>query len=201
MPEEVLLLILQGVGPGLLGLLRQVNQRFATAADALSCGDPVAARTISLPALCRAGVNLRQQTAALEWAQRSGCPWDNRICAAAAASGSAELLEWACGPEAGCGVDSRACAAAAGSGHLTLLQWLAARGCQCDEDCAAAAAAGGHLPVLRWLRAEGCPWNLMTCVRAAEAGQVGTHNPAPTHRCMSRGKTFGMTIALFHWLI
>lgn len=173
LPQEVLLLVLQAAGPGLLGLLRQVSRRLASAVDALAGGDAPAARTTSLPALLRAGADLRQQRAALDWAKRAGCPWDNRMCAAAAASGSVALLQWMCGPESGCRVDGRSCAAAAGAGHLGLLQWLRARGCPWDEDCAAAAAGGGHLDVLRWARGAGCPWNLMTCVRAAETGQVG----------------------------
>ena len=48
-------------------------------------------------------------------------PWDERVCAEAAAGGYLEVLKWA--RECGCPWDEDACAYAAAGGHLEVLKW------------------------------------------------------------------------------
>ena len=59
---------------------------------------------------------------------------------------SRSLLAWA--RENGCPWDARVCAAAARGGHLETLQWARANGCPWNEDTCACAAWGGQLDML-----------------------------------------------------
>merc|ERR1711934_426529 len=38
--------------------------------------------------------------------------------------------------------------------------------------CTYAAEGGGHSEVMKWLRSEGCPWDVSTCLKAAEGGHL-----------------------------
>ena len=73
---------------------------------------------------------------------------------------SVELLRWAC--QNGCPWDARICRAAAEGGHLETLQWARANDCPWDYETCAMAAKGGRLEVLQWARANGCPWDDLT---------------------------------------
>jgi len=65
----------------------------------------------------------------------------------------------------------RACAVA--GGHLLALLWARVQGCVFDELTCVAAANGGQLETLRWLRAlkpMPCRWDYRTCTAAAVCG-------------------------------
>ena len=66
-----------------------------------------------------------------------------------------------------CPWDKRVCTAAATYGHLEVLKWVREKGCEWDEVTCKAAAGQGHLEVLKWLREKGCEWHLKTCQMAA----------------------------------
>ena len=106
----------------------------------------------------------------LAWARENGCPWDERTCAAAAATGNLEVLQWA--RANGCPWDSWTCSLAALGGRLEVLQWARANGCPWDENTCRGAAEGGHLEVLQWARANGCPWDEYTSHVAAQGGHL-----------------------------
>ncbi|KXZ42671.1 hypothetical protein GPECTOR_125g504 [Gonium pectorale] len=83
---------------------------------------------------------------------------DAELFAAAAESGSVELLAWL--RERGCGWDRAALPAAAKAGCEEVLEWLVSRGCPLRGSPAAyiAACRNGDLATLRCLRRLGCPW-------------------------------------------
>eukprot|EP00951_Prasinocladus_malaysianus_P005587 scaffold39488_cov25-Prasinocladus_malaysianus.AAC.1 len=76
--------------------------------------------------------DLTQSVKVLEWAKAQGCPWDSRVCAAAA-----------------------------GGGHLTTLRWARQNGCPWSAETCARAAAGGHLSILQYARQHSRPLNEM----------------------------------------
>lgn len=79
----------------------------------------------------------------LKWAVDNGCPWDEEVCAFAAAGG-----------------------------HLEVLQYCWASGCPWNEYTCKFAAEGGHLEALKWCRSKQCPWDEDVCAFAAEEGHM-----------------------------
>lgn len=79
----------------------------------------------------------------LKWARENSCPWDEEVCASAAAGG-----------------------------HLALLKYCWANRCPWNEYTCELAAEGGHLEVLKWARSKGCPWDEDVCAFAAEEGHM-----------------------------
>ena len=106
----------------------------------------------------------------LAWAKASGCPWNERTCALAAARGHLVVLKWA--REHHCPVDEWTCAYAAWGGHLEVLTWAREHDCPWDAVTCSWAAARGHLEALTWARAHHCPWDEMTCAYAAMGGHL-----------------------------
>ena len=64
------------------------------------------------------------------------------------------------------------CAAAAAGGHMEVLQWARENGCLWNMSTCEQAAQFGHLEVLRWARENGCQWNEGTCRAAADGGHL-----------------------------
>ncbi|KAL6053535.1 Ankyrin repeat domain containing protein [Balamuthia mandrillaris] len=95
----------------------------------------------------------------IQWARHNHCPWNKKVCVAAADRGHLEVLQWARANS--CPWDRRVCMAASDRGHLALLQWARANGCPWDVWISVLAAKGGHLEVLQWACVNGCPWNIM----------------------------------------
>ncbi|KXZ41360.1 hypothetical protein GPECTOR_522g508 [Gonium pectorale] len=85
-------------------------------------------------------------------------PLDEELFAAAAASGSVELMAWL--RERGCPWDARAFTAGAASGCVAALEWLAERGCPMpdDESPIVDAVKAEDFVVLECLQRLGCPW-------------------------------------------
>jgi hypothetical protein len=127
-----------------------------------------------------------ESTSLCQWAREQGCPWDETLCAAAAAGGNLATLKWARGDVAagaaaasvaqglnqdpsihlGGGEDSTGGASADISTPLTV------RVCAWDARTAAAAAGGGHLEVLQWACNSGCPVDNTACWAAALGGHL-----------------------------
>ena len=62
-------------------------------------------------------------------AQDPPCPWDEEVCACAAATDELEILQWLRAQDPPCPWDEEACARAAEHGHLVTLEWLHTNGC------------------------------------------------------------------------
>jgi hypothetical protein len=73
----------------------------------------------------------------LQWARKSGAPWDASVCAAAAKSGQLALLQWARAQDPPCPWNAATCAAAIDGDHLEVLQWARAQCPPCPQDTAA----------------------------------------------------------------
>ncbi|PNH06619.1 hypothetical protein TSOC_006988 [Tetrabaena socialis] len=108
-----------------------------------------------------------------------GAPLTPRVFAAAALSGSLELLAWLHGR--GCTWDKTVFAAAAEAGGGEQLEWLAERGCPMGEDGTPYVEAAAHvdLPTLRRLHRLGCPWSadgstLMRAVQRCSSNNGGS---------------------------
>jgi hypothetical protein len=127
-----------------------------------------------------------ETTSLCQWAREQGCPWDETLCAAAAAGGHLETLKWARG-------DSTACAAAAGSAQSVhqnpsvdlgagvdsaiaasadTSTPLSDRICPWDVATTAAAAGGSHLEMLQWASNSGCLVDDTACWAAALGGHI-----------------------------
>lgn len=91
----------------------------------------------------------------LQSARIRGCPWDKRVCAAAAKLDRLDILEWA--HENGCPWDGETCISAVRGGHLHVLKWLRARGCPWNLWVCYYAASQGNIDILRWAMFNGCP--------------------------------------------
>jgi len=117
----------------------------------------------------------------LQWARENGCPWDARVCAAAARGGHLETLQWA--RANGCPWDLMTGVEAASGGFLETLKWARENGCSWDVDTCTAAAKHGHLRVLKYLRLNKCPWNSWTCAVAAKHGRLETLKWARANGC------------------
>ena len=110
------------------------------------------------------------------WAHESlGMPYDERLCDAAAANGSLEVIKEA--HRLKCGWHEGTCALAARKGHLHVLQWMrslqpASDRCPWDAETCQEAAAGGHIEVLRWARQRKCAWDERACEQAAMHGHL-----------------------------
>ena len=92
----------------------------------------------------------------LEWLRERSCPWDVETLIAAIRAQDMGLLEWL--SEKGCPVTPhdgpKLAGAAAGVGNLPMLKWLVnAHGWDCVDTCPEA-AKGGHLEVVQWLRSQ-----------------------------------------------
>lgn len=74
--------------------------------------------------------------------------------------------------ELGCPWNSTMCAAAAADGKLNLLQWLVDNGCEWNEKTCCAAAKGGHIRVLSYARERGCPCGTVTRDAAKKHNQI-----------------------------
>ncbi|KXZ49693.1 hypothetical protein GPECTOR_20g550 [Gonium pectorale] len=134
------------------------NDRDAVAVDVVAEGGHLAALQALHAAGWLAGPLWADEPAAL----------DEKLFAAAAESGSVELLAWL--RERSCPWDGCAYQGAAGSGCEAALEWLAERGCPLTELGVPRGPAGSvflevarsfrsvaPLPALRWLLEEGCP--------------------------------------------
>ncbi|KAG5181337.1 hypothetical protein JKP88DRAFT_157952 [Tribonema minus] len=64
----------------------------------------------------------------------------------------------------GGGHDADVCAAAAAGGHMDVLQWARGAGCAWDERVCAHARVNGHLEVLRWAVSQRCPCDVAELV-------------------------------------
>ena len=84
---------------------------------------------------------------------------DVETCAAAAADGRLDVLQFLRAEEPPCAWDASACAAAAYNGHLAVLQWLREQEppCAYDNSASEAASSQGHVDVIRWLLTQDPP--------------------------------------------
>ena len=122
----------------------------------------------------------------LQWAREQDppCPWNSRVCHAAAERGNSEVLQWA--RDQGCPWDEdRMCELAAKGGHLDVLQWAREQNppCPWNSEVCSAAAGGGHLDVLQWAREQGCPWDSRTIAAAEKNGFQDVLTWAKEHGC------------------
>jgi hypothetical protein len=113
-------------------------------------------------------------------AREQGCPWDERLCAAAAAAGHLDTLKWARGHGAPItsssshpsSVSSTLSSILASMGALALNSTSNDSICPWDTTTAAAAAGGGHLETLQWAVSSGCPLETSACWAAALGGRL-----------------------------
>jgi hypothetical protein len=94
--------------------------------------------------------------------------------AAAAPSGSIELLAWLL-QLPGTQLSAVFLERAAFTGRTDMCQYLHAQQCPWDAPapCATAIPAAGHLDLLRWLMDNGCPWEARDlCISAAVGGRI-----------------------------
>ncbi|GBF93557.1 hypothetical protein Rsub_06277 [Raphidocelis subcapitata] len=131
-----------------------------------------------------------------------------RYCAAAAAGGQLEALQFA--RLLGYEWSVSTCVEAAHSGHLTVLQWARAQQppCPWNEWTCSAAAAAGHLGVLQWLRTQRppCPWDWETCSAAAGGGHLAVlqwaraqQPPCPWDKRTCTAAARGGQLAVLQW--
>ncbi len=99
---------------------------------------------------------LHGDTLELSRLRDSGQPWDEYTCAAAAAGGYLETLQWA--HEHGCPWDARTCSMAAWKRHLNILRWARANGCPWNRDACLRAATDSD--TITWISS--CPDNVVT---------------------------------------
>lgn len=83
----------------------------------------------------------------LKYLESKGCEWDTRTSAAAAASGSIEVLEYLFGK---CEFNANAFSEASRKGHLHVVKWLHKHNVNSDQRVCALASREGHLDVLKW---------------------------------------------------
>jgi hypothetical protein len=122
-----------------------------------------------------------ETTGLCQWAREQGCPWDETLCAAAAAGGNLATLKWARAynfpvdaaasvaqwlhqrpsVELGAGMDSAVAAFA------NISTPLSKRVCSWDARTTAAAAGGGYLEMLQWACNSGCAVDSTACWAAA----------------------------------
>jgi hypothetical protein len=120
--------------------------------------------------LCRMAARFNQIDVLRYLRHELNCPCDATTCAAAAASGHLDALQWL--REQQCDWNATTSAQAAEQGHLHILQWAREHHCPWDETTCSSAAKNGHLCVLQWARQQGCPWNADTCSEAARHGHL-----------------------------
>ena len=106
----------------------------------------------------------------LQHARTLGCPWDARVCTAAAARGALDVLRHA--REQGLAIDTAAIKVAAKCGHLHILKELRSMGCPWHPESSAAAAFSGDLELLKWCVDNDAPLAEATCFAAAASGNV-----------------------------
>ena len=138
----------------------------------------------------------------LDTALERGCPYSDKICAAAAEGGHLESMQYlhlvrnfslepslyalaarnghldciSFAFEQNCPFESSApCTAAAAGAHLLCLAYLHSHGCAWDEEAFSAAVRADAVECLRYLLEEDCPANeSFVCEEAAAAGSGGS---------------------------
>ncbi|KAL6080170.1 Ankyrin repeat domain-containing protein 60 [Balamuthia mandrillaris] len=102
----------------------------------------------------------------LQWLrEKTGCPWDESTCISLASLGNLEALQWV--RENGCPWNKQVCEEAAKHNLLHVLKWAHKNGCPWDENTSVIAARHGHFELLKWAHENGCPCNKMVCEVAA----------------------------------
>jgi hypothetical protein len=89
------------------------------------------------------------------YGEANGCPWNKRVCDAAAREGKLEALKWA-REEHACPWDSELFMNAALGGHVAVIEWARANGLAPGPFGwvrACSAAGHGQLDCLKWLMA------------------------------------------------
>ena len=126
---------------------------------------------------------------ALQQARSLGCPWDARVCTAAATEGKLAVLKFAISQ--GLAIDTNAIKAAAQHRHLHVLKELRSIGCPWHPDTTASAASTGDLELIKWIVADDAPWASATCFAAAGSGCVEVLAWAREHGAPFTGVAFG----------
>jgi hypothetical protein len=96
----------------------------------------------------------------LQYLRSLECPWSRTTCHAAALGGQLEVLRWADGQSCAWNLGTITyCAAAAGAPHV--IEWARSQGHDNEWDTYSFLVAGQNvrLDTIRWLRANGCPWD------------------------------------------
>lgn len=118
---------------------------------------------------------------------RVGFNFDGRdLCAAAAAGGHAECLEWL--RHNGMAWDSRVISCAARGGHVRVIETARREGLEWTVAACAEAAGAGRLETLQWLRARGAPWNWWTVEDAGSNGHLEVMKWALENGCDLAGE-------------
>ena len=113
------------------------------------------------------------QLEVLKWLRANGAPWNASVCAYAARYGHLEVLQWA--RENGAPwYEDEICPIAARKGYLNIVIWARDHGATCDAHVFINAAAGGHLNILKWAKSivPLIPWDEHLCTFAAFNGHL-----------------------------
>ena len=133
----------------------------------------------------------------------------SRLCVAAAAHGTLEVIDWLQQPTRGLWTIECYNAAAA-TGRIDVLAALDAMDvpCRFDHTAAAAAAGGGHLEALQWLRSHDKPWKSDTLHAAAMNNHLhvlewclSQTDAPPLTRGTFSNAAFGGHLDTLQWLI
>ena len=116
----------------------------------------------------------------LQCAHELGCPWDERTCAAAAATSAGfKCLKYA--HENGCPWDESTPTAAISCKGLASLKYAWEHGCPFPVDACDIAASRGHVDILQWLHEHDSTLRLETCIAAAANKYTNCLTYAVTH--------------------
>ena len=110
----------------------------------------------------------------LKYLRKSGCPWDGRTPAAAAARGDFEMVKYCW--DSGCPFDSRTCKNAAATGNEKILMFAIRNGCPICGCTAKAAIRHGSLAMYQIALNHGCSMTPEDSLLAAEYGHVDILN-------------------------
>jgi hypothetical protein len=118
------------------------------------------------------------------------CPWDEKTCSAASASGSLRCLRYARGEtrygssnQEPCPWNEETCIQAIRNGQLRILQYAHENGCEWGVYTTYEAAGMGDLECLKYAHQNGCDWNESTTMIARVNGKKDCYDYAVENGC------------------